>query len=208
MSMKVILVNGSPHKSGCTFTALNEVAKSLNNEGIETDIFWIGNRPIGGCINCKMCEKNHRCVFDDKVNEFLKVAKDYDGFIFGSPVHWASAGGAITSFMDRVFYADLNAGLNSFRLKPAAASGQCAACRNNRYTGPIKQVFRIDADAYHLFTILEYDAWLHARRGASGPRRHAGDARVGQKHGFLPEVQEDGDGGRIALTGAGRGDIH
>jgi multimeric flavodoxin WrbA len=121
MSMKVILVNGSPHKSGCTFTALNEVAKSLNDEGIETDIFWIGNRPIGGCINCKMCEKNHKCVFDDKVNEFLKVAKDYDGFIFGSPVHWASAGGAITSFMDRVFYADLNAGLGSFRLKPAAA---------------------------------------------------------------------------------------
>lgn len=89
--MKVLLVNGSPHKNGCTFTAISEVAKSLNNEGIDTDIFWIGNRPIGGCINCQSCEKKHKCVFDDKVNEFLELAKDYDGFIFGSPVHWAAA---------------------------------------------------------------------------------------------------------------------
>jgi multimeric flavodoxin WrbA len=208
MSMKVILVNGSPHKSGCTFTALNEVAKSLNNEGIETDIFWIGNRPIGGCINCKMCEKNHRCVFDDKVNEFLKVAKDYDGFIFGSPVHWASAGGAITSFMDRVFYADLNAGLNSFRLKPAAAVANARRAGTTATLDQLNKYFELMQMPIISSQILEYDAWLHARRGASGPRRHAGDARVGQKHGFLPEVQEDGDGGRIALTRAGRGDIH
>jgi multimeric flavodoxin WrbA len=119
--MKVLLVNGSPHKNGCTFTALNEVAESLQREGVETEIFWIGNRPIGGCINCQTCAKKHRCVFDDKVNEFLDKAKDYDGFVFGSPVHWASAGGAITSFLDRVFYADLCGELNTFRLKPAAA---------------------------------------------------------------------------------------
>lgn len=119
--MRVLLVNGSPHKNGCTFTAISEVAKSLNNEGIDTDIFWIGNRPIGGCINCQSCEKKHKCVFDDKVNEFLELAKDYDGFIFGSPVHWAAAGGAITSFLDRVFYADLRGKLDTFRLKPAAA---------------------------------------------------------------------------------------
>lgn len=119
--MKVLLVNGSPHKNGCTFMAISEVAKSLNHEGIDTDIFWIGNKPLNGCINCQTCEKNHKCVFNDKVNEFLELAKDYDGYIFGSPVHWAAAGGAITSFLDRVFYADLCGGLNTFRLKPAAA---------------------------------------------------------------------------------------
>jgi multimeric flavodoxin WrbA len=119
--MKVLLVNGSPHKNGCTFTALSEVAKSLNEAGVETEIFWIGNKPIRGCIDCKMCAKKLRCTFDDSVNEFLSKAKDFDGFVFGSPVHWASAGGAITSFMDRAFYADLQGQLNCFQLKPAAA---------------------------------------------------------------------------------------
>ena len=119
--MKVLLVNGSPHKEGCTYTALTEVEKSLNKEGIETDIFWIGNKPISGCIACKSCVKLKKCVFNnDIVNEFLDIAKDYDGFIFGTPVHWAAASGAITSFLDRVFYADLCGGRKSFYLKPAA----------------------------------------------------------------------------------------
>ena len=115
--MKVLLVNGSPHKEGCTYTALTEVEKSLNKEGIETDIFWIGNKPISGCIACKACVKLKKCVFNnDKVNEFIEIAKDYDGFIFGTPVHWAAASGAITSFLDRVFYADSCGGRKSFYL--------------------------------------------------------------------------------------------
>lgn len=119
--MKVLLVNGSSHKEGCTYTALTEVEKSLNKEGIETDIFWIGNKPISGCIACKACVKLKKCVFNnDKVNEFIEIAKDYDGFIFGTPVHWAAASGAITSFLDRVFYADSCGGRKSFYLKPAA----------------------------------------------------------------------------------------
>lgn len=119
--MKVLLVNGSPHKEGCTYTALTEVEKSLNKEGIETDIFWIGNKPISGCIACKSCVKLKKCVFNnDIVNEFLDIAKDYDGFIFATPVHWAAASGAITSFLDRVFYADSCGGRKSFYLKPAA----------------------------------------------------------------------------------------
>ena len=98
--MKVILVNGSPHEKGCTYTALAEVASALEQEGIETDIFWIGTKAIAGCIACHGCAKTGRCVFHDKVNEFLELASAYDGYIFGSPVHWAAAGGAITSFMD------------------------------------------------------------------------------------------------------------
>ncbi len=119
--MKVLLVNGSPHKEGCTYTALTEVAKTLNEEGINTEIFWIGIKPLAGCIACKKCAKTGCCAFDDRVNDFLDIAKDADGFIFGSPVHYAAASGAITSFMDRVFYADLQSGKQSFYLKPAAA---------------------------------------------------------------------------------------
>lgn len=120
-TMKVLLVNGSPHKNGCTYTALCEVSKALNNNGVDTDIFWIGNKALSGCTACKYCIKNNRCVFNDSVNEFLDIAKDYDGFIFGTPVHWGGAAGGITSFMDRAFYADLNGNGNRFHLKPAAA---------------------------------------------------------------------------------------
>ena len=117
--MKVLLVNGSPHKEGCTYTALKEVAKELNKEGIETEIFWIGVKPISGCIACHKCSEIGKCVFDDVVNKFAQKAKKADGFVFGTPVHYAAASGAITSFMDRLFYSTF-ANQNIFRLKPAA----------------------------------------------------------------------------------------
>ena len=103
--MKVLLVNGGPHKDGCTNLALEEVAKTLNNENIETEIIWLENKPIGGCIGCNHCiQTNNRCFMDDKVNQFLDKAENADGFVFGSPVHFAAASGAITSFLDRAFY--------------------------------------------------------------------------------------------------------
>ena len=102
--MKVLLVNGGPHEKGCTYTALSEVSKTLNEEGIETEIFWIGVKPIAGCIACGKCKELGKCVFNDTVNEFVEKAKEADGFIFGSPVHYAAASGAISSFMDRAFY--------------------------------------------------------------------------------------------------------
>jgi multimeric flavodoxin WrbA len=119
--MKVLLVNGSPHKEGCTYTALTEVAQALNQEGITTEIFWLGSKALSGCLGCKTCAEKKMCVFDDKVNEFVDLAKNADGFVFGSPVHYAAASGAITSFLDRVFYSDSQAGRQSFYLKPAAA---------------------------------------------------------------------------------------
>ena len=119
--MKVLLINGSPHREGCTYTALCEVSRALNDNGVDTDIFWIGNKALSGCIACKKCQGTGKCVFNDSVNEFLEIAGDYDGFVFGTPVHWAGATGAMTSFMDRAFYADLNGGGRRFRLKPAAA---------------------------------------------------------------------------------------
>ena len=119
--MKVLLINGSPHKNGCTYTALSEIADTLKTEGIESEIFWIGNKPISGCIACKGCLKTGKCAIDDTVNEFIDLAKDADGFVFGSPVHYAGASGALTSFMDRVFY-HKSAG---YQGKPAAAIASC-----------------------------------------------------------------------------------
>ena len=119
--MKVLLINGSPHRESCTDTALCEVSGALNQNGIDTDVFWIGNQPISGCIACHQCDRLNRCVMQDTVNDFLELAGDYDGFVFGTPVHFAGATGAITSFLDRAFYADLNGGGNRFYLKPAAA---------------------------------------------------------------------------------------
>lgn len=120
--MKVLLVNGSPHKEGCTYTALSEVANTLNREGIETEIFWIGNKPIGGCIACLKCREKGYCVFDDVVNQFREKAYGADGFVFGSPVHYAGAAGNMTAFMDRLFYSELGGnGNKAFYMKPAAA---------------------------------------------------------------------------------------
>lgn len=119
--MKVLLVNGSPNKEGNTYKALCEVAKALNEEGIDTAIFQIGRAPISGCLACGGCKALGKCVIDDVVNDFLEIADKYDGFVFGSPVYYASANGAMIAFMDRVFYADGNAGKKSFYLKPAAS---------------------------------------------------------------------------------------
>lgn len=119
--MKVILVNGSTNEKGCTYTALEEVAGTLKSEGIETEIFQIGIKPLSGCRACFKCRELGHCVFNDRVVDFLVIAKDADGFVFGSPVHYAAAGGAITSFMDRAFFSDANTGRQTFYLKPAAA---------------------------------------------------------------------------------------
>jgi multimeric flavodoxin WrbA len=117
--MKVILVNGSPHEKGCTYTALSEVARTLNQLGAKVEIFWLGSKPISGCIGCGACAKRGRCFMRDQVNEFLDKAAEADGFIFGSPVHFASAAGMLTCFMDRVFY--INYSSRELDYKPAAA---------------------------------------------------------------------------------------
>lgn len=119
--MKVMLVNGSPHQHGCIYTALSEVAGELNKNGIETEMFWIGNKPIGGCIACLKCREKGECVFDDVVNEFRKKAYEADGFVFGSPVHYAAMSGNMTAFMDRLFYSEFRGNNNNaFFMKPAA----------------------------------------------------------------------------------------
>ncbi len=117
--MKVLLINGSARKDGCTFTALSEAAKSLELNGIETEIIQTGANAIRDCVGCGACKGNDNgCIFkDDIVNEVIEKAKSADGFIFGSPVYYAHPSGRILSLMDRLFYA----GGRHFAFKPAAA---------------------------------------------------------------------------------------
>lgn len=119
--MKVLLVNGSPHENGCTYTALSEIAQTLKEEGIDSEIYFIGNEAISPCRACRACAQLKKCIIDDKVNAFLDKAADFDGYIFGSPVHYASASGSIVPFMDRAFYASSLSGRHIFRRKPGAA---------------------------------------------------------------------------------------
>ncbi|OON92903.1 MAG: NADPH-dependent FMN reductase [Candidatus Epulonipiscioides saccharophilum] len=115
--MKVYLINGSPKQTGTTFFALSHVKNALIQNGIEAEIYWVGNKPISGCLGCGACRTKGKCVIEDKVNEFADLAKSADGFIFGSPVHYAAASGFITAFMDRLFY---SAGKN-LAYKPASS---------------------------------------------------------------------------------------
>lgn len=118
--MKVLLVNGSPHKHGCTYTALSEIAEQLKKEGIESEIFHIGS-DVRPCLACRACAKLGRCVINDAVNAFVDKAADFDGYVLGSPVHYASASGGMTAFMDRAFFSAFLAGKDIFRTKPGVA---------------------------------------------------------------------------------------
>ena len=115
--MKVLLVNGSTHRNGTTYTALSEIAKVLGNASVDSEIFQLGNPEIRDCSGCGACRQLGKCVYDDIVNVFTEKAADFDGFVFGSPVYYAHPSGRILSFMDRAFYSASSA----FAYKPAAA---------------------------------------------------------------------------------------
>lgn len=115
--MKVLLINGSPNENGCTFTALSEVARTLEENGLETKILSIGKANIRGCADCGKCHSIGKCVFDDIVNRIAAEALESDGFVFGSPVYYSGLNGSLCSLMDRLFYSASSA----LHRKPAAA---------------------------------------------------------------------------------------
>lgn len=116
--MKVLLINGSTRLNGCTYTALVEVEKTLNTEGIDTELLQLGGRAVRDCIGCRKCSETGYCLFkDDVVNEWIDKAKEADGFIFGSPVYYAHPTGLSLAILDRMFYA----GGSNFAHKPGAA---------------------------------------------------------------------------------------
>ena len=137
--MKVLLINGSQHEKGCTYTALAEVAKALNANGVETEIYQVPQE-IRGCKGCWACKKTKQCVIDDGVNEFVAKAAQFDGFVFGSPVYYASASGGLVAFMDRVFYS----GGKNLAYKPAAAVVSCRRAGASTTFDVINKYFTIN----------------------------------------------------------------
>ena len=131
--MKALLICGSPHERGCTYTALEEVEKALNKNGIETEIFQIGKKPISGCVACTACYKTHRCAIEDSVNEIADRLEEFDAIIIGSPVYYASANSTLTAFLDRLFY--------SAGRKMAGKVGACiVSCRRGGATAAYDQL--------------------------------------------------------------------
>lgn len=121
--MKVVLVNGSPRKEGCTYTGLCIIKEQLAKNGVDAEIYQVGNKPVAGCIACLSCRKTGKCVFnDDAVNLVAGELRKADGIILGSAVHFASATGAATSFFDRLFY---SIGFGSVKLKFGASIVSC-----------------------------------------------------------------------------------
>ena len=171
--MKVLLVNGSPNVAGCTYTALSEIAKELNKEGIESEIFHIGDAPIAGCNACGMCRQTGKCVFDDSVNACIEKVKECDGFIVGSPVYYASANGALTAFLDRLFFS----GGKHFYLKAAAAVASARRAGTTATLDQLNKYFLISQ-----MTVIGSQYW-------------------NMVHGSAPEdVREDMEGMQIMRT--------
>ncbi len=141
--MKALLINGSPHKNGCTNAALAEVAKALEADGIDTEIAWIGRQPVRGCQACRSCaeSKSGRCIYtDDIVNTLLEKAIASDALIVGSPVYYAGPNGALTSVLDRIFYA---AG-SQLRYKPGASVASARRAGTTSTLDRLNKYFQIN----------------------------------------------------------------
>lgn len=140
--MKVVLLNGSPHPKGNTHDMLQDIIEEFHKEDIHAEEFWIGTKPIHGCIACGKCNQTHRCIFDDDiVNRVIDAMQNADAFIVGSPVYYAGPNGALMAVMDRIFYA----AKDCFNHKPAAA---CVVARRAGTTAALD-------DLQKYFTITE-----------------------------------------------------
>ena len=137
--MKVLMINGSPNQYGCTYTALKEVSDKLNSHGIETEFVYLGTQAVHGCIACGGCYQSGRCVFDDKVNEILEKAAEYDGMVVGSPVYYSGPNGTLCAFLDRLFYCSRGRFANKF----AAAVVSCRRMGNTSSLDRLNKYFQI-----------------------------------------------------------------
>lgn len=138
--MKALLINGSPRAKGCTYTALTELAKTLEAEGVETELLHVGNQNIRGCIACRKCRETGKCVFDDVVNEIAPKLAEADAFVIGSPVYFASPAGGAVSFMDRLFFSTFQI---DKRMKVGAAVVSCRRGGNTATFDMLNKYFSI-----------------------------------------------------------------
>ena len=174
--MKVMLVNGSSHPHGCTSIALKTVAEALEKEGIETETIVIGNQPLSDCIACGRCRQTGACVFNDIAREIAEKAKDFDGFVFGSPVYYAHPSARLLAVLDRAFY---SAGRN-FAFKPAAAVVSARRAGNTASMDVINKYFTIQS-----MPIVSSTYWNHV-------------------HGVSPEDVYQDHEGLMTMTNIGK----
>lgn len=137
--MKVLMINGSPHKNGTTFCALSEIAKELSANGIQTEIITIGDKEVTGCRACGACSKTNRCIKNDVVNEVIEKLIEADGVVVGSPVYYASMNGSLKSLLDRVFF-----GKSCFAYKPACAIAVARRAGTTNTVDAINKYFSIN----------------------------------------------------------------
>ena len=138
--MKVLLINGSPHANGSTYTALKEVADTLNTEGNETEIVQVGHLDIRGCIGCGTCFKTKQCVFNDIVEEMKVKFEECDGLVIGSPVYYSSPNGTLLSLLDRMFYSSMKI---DKRMKVGASVVSCRRGGNSSSFDVLNKYFTI-----------------------------------------------------------------
>ena len=165
--MKVLLINGSPNEHGCTYTALSETAETLQKHGIDTEILYLGKKPVAGCIACGKCRETGKCVFDDKVNEVIDKLDSIDAIVVGSPVYYAGPSGQLTAFLDRLFYS----GGGRMAGKLGASVVSCRRGGASAAFGRLNKYFTISS-----MPVVSSQYW-------------------NQVHGFMPEdVRKDGEG--------------
>lgn len=193
--MKVVLINGSPHRKGNTFIALSEVAGALEKEGVQTEIIQLGIKAVQGCIACNKCAELGHCVFQDTLyNQVREALQEADGIVVGSPVYYAGPNGALCALLDRVFY-------SCSELLAYKAGASVAVCRRGGASATFDRLNKY-------FTILnmpvvssQYWNSVHGMRpgeateDAEGPSDYA---YAGPEYGLVAERSETG---RTAGTG-------
>ena len=198
--MKVLIINGSPHTNGCTATALEEMIKVFEANGVETEFITVGNIAVRGCISCQSCGKTGKCVFDDIVNDVAPKFDEANGLVVGSPVYYGSPNGTVLSFLDRLFYS------TSFskHLKVGTAVVSCRRGGNTASFDVLNKYFTISSmqvasstywNQVHGFTAEDVAKDLEGlqtmrnlARNMSFLIRAIADAR--EKYGY-PEVERD-----------------
>ena len=190
--MKVIILNGSPKAEGNTATALHEVERTLNQQGIETEWIHVGHRQIHGCIACNKCWDTNECCFHDIVNEISEKMDAADGLLIGSPVYFASASGTLLSLLDRLFYSTLH---KNWMMKVGAS---VAIARRGGATATmdvLNKYFLKTNMPCRSIAILEYCPRYRAGRGRSGRGRYADNATVRAQYGFYDQELTSWNGG-------------
>ena len=182
--MNVLLINGDPHAHGCTDAALQEIAKALNADGIETTIYHIGAVPVGGCVGCGGCAKAGHCVFGGPVVDVLPLVEKADAIVFGAPVHYSTAAASMLGFMHRLGY---SAG-RLLAQKPAAIVTSARRAGTTSALEALEKVPPVLPDAADQLHLLADGTRQQRRTGRPGRRGHADHAQPGPQHGLDLEV--------------------